>query len=266
MYALPILTNVLGKSFHFGFGIQTDHWVFFFGVFIIGTLLSGLYPALVLSGFKPAIVIKGAPFSRRKFGLRQVLVTAQLMIGIFLIAGTYAVHRQLRFMLNQDLGLDVKQVVSITGPMVYEDKETLKQKTKLFQEKLRALSDVTYVSGSHAVPGGSYNWGTEMTVDGNESVEEQAIRLMFVDDQFRQTYGLELIAGRFHNTDLQGEQHQVVVNETLVKKFNLGTPKEAIGKRNEKWQYHLPYYWSAKGLPLEIAQAGKNTNVAVLWQ
>ncbi len=249
---VPLLTEVIGKSFHFGFGIHTTHWVLFFGAFVAGTLLSGFYPALVLSRFKPAVVIGGSLSVKRKFGLRQVLVTAQLMISVFLIAGTYTVHRQLQFMLNQDLGLNVDQVISITGPMVYEDEELMRQKMKLFQEKLRALPTVNSVSGSDAIPGGDYNWSTGMSVDGKENAERKSIRLMFVDDQFQNTYGMELIAGRFHDPNLKGEKHPVVVNETLIRKFDLGSAEEAIGKKMRTGSTTFPiigvlkdYHWTS---------------------
>ncbi len=248
---VPLLNEVIGKTFYFGFGIYSEHWMVFFGAFVLGTILTGFYPALVLSRFKPSEIIKGSSSTgKRKFGLRQILVTAQLMIGVFLIAGTYTVHRQLQFMLSQNLGLNVDQVVSITAPMVFENEESLSQKMVVFYEKLRTLPAVSSVSASNSVPGGEYNWSTSMTVDGRENEHRQGIRMMFVDDHFHNTYDMELAAGRFHDPNLKGEKHPVVVNETLVKKFDLGTPEEAIGKKMRTGSTTFPiigvlkdYHW-----------------------
>ncbi|MFY0625945.1 MAG: ABC transporter permease [Reichenbachiella sp.] len=227
---LPILGNVIDAELVFGIGIKIEHWIYFGLAFLIGTLLSGFYPALVLSGYSPTAVIKGSSLSRqRRFGMRQILVVAQLVIGVFLISGTLAVFKQLQFMRNQDLGMNVDQVMSMRGPRVYDDKKLIDQKMKTFKQKLKAMPNVSEVSTSDAIPGGDYNWGTGMTKDGDEDSESQSVKMMWVDENFHNTYGLELLAGRFHSKDLKGEKGQVVVNETLLKKFALGTPEEAIG-------------------------------------
>ncbi|MEM9327867.1 MAG: ABC transporter permease [Bacteroidota bacterium] len=230
--AMPVLAQVIEKSFEFGFAIQSQHWLLFLVGFLVGTLLSGLYPALVLSRIGLSAATRGTSVAvRKKFGLRQVLVTAQLMIGLVLISATYSVHRQLQFMLSQDLGLEVEQVLSITSPMVYEDRDKMDQTMRVFQDKLKSLAAVSHVSFSDAIPGGSYNWTTNMYREGDEAEERKGVRMMFVDDQFMETYQMELLAGRFHSKELTSEEHWVVVNETLVKEFGLGTVEEAIGKR-----------------------------------
>ncbi|MEO1253788.1 MAG: FtsX-like permease family protein, partial [Bacteroidota bacterium] len=231
---IPALSEIVGKSIVYGENIQIQQWIIFLTLFLFGTLLSGFYPAVVLSRFRPAVVIKGTSgASQRKFGLRQTLVTVQLLIGIFLIAGTYTVYRQLQFMMSKDLGLNVNRVVTMRAkaPSPYDDEEKIRAQMKLFREKITSISEVSQASVSNAIPGGGFNWGTEMIVDGEQISEEKVIRMMMVDDHFHDTYEINLISGRFHDKDLQGEQHQIVVNETLIEKFQLGSPDEAIGKR-----------------------------------
>lgn len=250
---LPILENVSGKSFSFGVGIGLNDWIMFGSIFLLGTILSGFYPSVVLSRFKPAIVIKGSSFSgNRKFGLRQILVTLQLLIVVFLITGTWTVYRQLNFMQSEDLGLEVEQVLSIRAPFVYDDLEAVKGRIQLFREQLNTIPAVEEVSISDALPGGSYNWATQMNVEGALDQQKQSIRMMFVDDNFHQAYGIEIAAGRFHDPNLQSIEHQVVVNETLVKKFNLGTPQEALGKSMQAGSTRFPiigvvkdYHWKS---------------------
>ena len=227
---LPVMGDITGKVYSFGTGITLQQWLILLFIFVAGTFLSGFYPAFVLARFNIAIVIKGVTSSRvRKFGLRQVLVTFQLLIAIFLISGTWTVYRQLDFMQSQDLGLEVDKVLAVRGPFVYEDWDEKNRKLEVFRTSLLEMSGVEKVSLSRALPGGEYNWGTEMT---SEEVggEEYSIQLMFVDEHFKDTYNMELIAGRFHQQELQAVEHQVVVNETLLRKFNLGSPEEAIGK------------------------------------
>ena len=272
--SIPILSGIVGKSIVFGKDILIQQWLVFIAIFSLGTFLSGFYPAIVLSSFRPAVVIKGVSTSKRgKFGLRQILVTTQLVIGVFLISGTYTVHRQLQFMMDEDLGLNVDQVVTIKTPMVYEDKEKMKGQMKLFREKITTIPQVSQVSISDAIPGGGFNWGTEMIVDGEQISEERSIQMMMVDDQFLETYEIALVMGRFHNKELLAEEHQIVVNETLVKKFDLGTPEEAIGKRLRTGNTTLPiigvvkdYHWNSlrqekKSTILYYSDSGDNISV-----
>src|SRR5688572_27425898 len=55
---LPILKNIVGKNITFDFS-QPTLWMFLFGLFSLGSLASGAYPAFVLSSFKTTDVIKG---------------------------------------------------------------------------------------------------------------------------------------------------------------------------------------------------------------
>lgn len=93
------------------------------------------------------------------------------------------------------------------------------------------MAAISSVSGSDALPGGDYNLGTYMTKEGGEDTEEQRGIMIWVDENFYKTYEMELLAGRFHNKDLRGEENQVVINETLLERFGLGTPEEAVGKK-----------------------------------
>lgn len=238
--ALPVLGGVIDKELTLGIGIQPVNWMSFCGVFTVGTFLSGFYPALVLSRYRPSEVIKGDITSgNKKFGLRQTLVVLQLIIGVFLISGTLAVYKQLQFMSTQDLGMNVDQVISLRGPRVYDDREQMQQKMKVYLEKIRGLAAVASVSGSDAIPGGDYNWGTGMKVEGTES-DNQSVKMMWVDEHFHETYGIELLAGRFHSKDLRGEERQVVVNETLLSTFGLGEPENAIGKKMKVGDHVFP--------------------------
>ncbi len=271
---LPFLGSVMGKSLEFGTGVSLTHWVYFGVIFLLGTLLSGFYPAIVLSGFKPVLVIKGNTMSgHSKFGLRQVLVVAQLMVGLFLISGTMVVYKQLEFMRTSDLGLKVEQVLSIRGPRVFDDRDKMGQDLQVFKNKVRGLAAVSSVSGSDAIPGGDYNWGTSMIREGQDESQGQRVMMMWVDESFHDAYGMELLAGRFHSKDLRGEERQVVVNETTIKNFSFESPEEAIGKKMKVGDHVFPiigvlkdYHWFSlkeEKLPILLNFTEYGTNISV---
>ncbi|MEZ4930967.1 MAG: ABC transporter permease [Saprospiraceae bacterium] len=86
------------------------------GAFLLGAILSGMYPAFVLSGFRPVTVMKGL-FKNTAQGtaLRKGLIVFQFVTSIALIIGTMVVYKQLQFMRNQDLGVDIEQTLVLKG-------------------------------------------------------------------------------------------------------------------------------------------------------
>ena len=75
-----IITDLLTGSFLFNLSM----------IWLIGSALSGIYPAILMSGFIPVVVLKGKGASKGGGGfLRKALVIFQFATSIALIAGTY---------------------------------------------------------------------------------------------------------------------------------------------------------------------------------
>ena len=124
--ACPILIPLL--EFRSPIPISYSHGllVLILVLWLGGTLLSGLYPAFVLSSFKPIIVLKGKiKNSTRGIMLRKVLVITQFMASIALIAGTFIVYRQLNYMMNRDLGVNIDQVLVVERPGIVDTKKSV---------------------------------------------------------------------------------------------------------------------------------------------
>ncbi len=132
------------------------------GLFLIGSVLSALYPAMVLSAFSPVAGLKGKLSSSKGSVLRQGLATFQFAVSMILIMGTFIVYQQLRYMQQKDLGMDISQVMvlkagpSITSagqsqlkPSEYQSVSGLEVLTSQLQE----LAFVEEVSATSFIPG-----------------------------------------------------------------------------------------------------------------
>src|ERR1700722_19187148 len=106
--ALPAFDRISGLSLESADLMQGWFAGLLAVLWVVGSLLSGFYPAWILSGFQPIAVLKGKlKGSPGGVLLRKGLVTAQFMASIGLIAGTIIVYRQLHYMMNKDIGVNM---------------------------------------------------------------------------------------------------------------------------------------------------------------
>jgi putative ABC transport system permease protein len=110
----PFFADLTGRNIEFTMITAPEFWGTAILLFLIGTLLAGFYPALVISSFKPVVVLKGKVFKSSKGALlRQGLVVFQFTVSIILISGTIIVLQQLDFMKNKDLGININGSILI---------------------------------------------------------------------------------------------------------------------------------------------------------
>ena len=76
-------------------------------------ILGGLYPAFYLSGFGPGDLFKSSVSGEKKFLFRKVVIFFQFAISMVLIAGTVIVFTQVRYMQNQELGIDTEHILAL---------------------------------------------------------------------------------------------------------------------------------------------------------
>lgn len=194
------------------------------GVLLGVGLMAGAYPAFFLSGFRPAHALRGGDDPSRNALPRRVLVTLQFTISIVLIVGTIVVYRQMDFLLSKDLGFKKDQIVVLP----IED-TAMSGNFDAFKQMLLDHPDVTHVTGSNKVPGeGMMGFG--INPEGKPQDENWTATAIRVDDfDFLETYGLELVAGRYFDPKFPTDStHAVVINEALARTLGWDDP---VGKR-----------------------------------
>ncbi len=196
----------------------------------VGPILAGAYPALIMSSFSPSKVLKGSKYSGKTKGalfLRKGLVVFQFAISTFLIAGTYAVYKQLNYMRNSDLGMASEQVLTIAGPRVSISLKAF----EAFKNEVNNISGVTHFASSSTLPGKGFSFGTSARPLGSLENTGKRVDISWVDSGFTETYDIEILAGRDFSEAIRGTENGILVNESLIETFNLGSIQEAIGKR-----------------------------------
>jgi len=119
-------------------------------VLLVGAIASGVYPAFVLSSFNTADVIKGSVNAgSHVVALRKVLVIAQFSCSLCLIIGTWAMTKQILFMVHADKGVNTEGVLVLSGPENVSGE--LGESMHSFKHALENLSAVERVSRCEGV-------------------------------------------------------------------------------------------------------------------
>lgn len=177
-------------------------------------LMSGSYPAFFLSSFNPYEVLKGnAKNSTSNGRLRRILVVFQFAVSILLIVGTLIMNKQIKYMLNKDVGFSKEQVV------VIERAGVVGNKMKAFKESVKRVPGVINIASSTAVPGRTNNNNGYM-MEGRKD-ETFLMASSWVDYDYLDTYGMKLVSGRGFNESFTTDKQACILNESAIKNFSI---------------------------------------------
>ncbi len=203
----------------------------------VTTLMAGFYPALVLSGFSPAEAFRGKGSGKTKGAsliLRRGLVVFQFVVAQVFIVAVIVAALQMQYIRSKPLGFRKDGVINLRLP------QTTPDKISAFRSEIARMAGV--VTTTYCIGSPTARSGFTTRFNRPELYEQQKLEMAFkvADPQYLETYGLELLHGRFLNdSDVaqtaesvpkETRQYNCVLNETAVK--NLGyTPESALGNR-----------------------------------
>jgi len=193
---------------------------------LVVTFLAGSYPGLVLSRFQPVAALKGK-LSRQNlagFNTRRGLIVFQFTISLILIIGMIVITRQMLYIRQSDLGFNKDAVV-----MIPLSADSLSAAEKTLQNEFINVPGVKNVSLCYAAPASEETWSTSIRFDTRTEDELFKVNMKAGDENYISTFGLQLVAGR--NIFPSDTVREFLVNETLVRKLQLKSPEEALGKK-----------------------------------
>ncbi|WP_373513497.1 ABC transporter permease [Persicitalea sp.] len=201
---------------------------------VVGALVSGGYVAFTLISFQPVETLKGVLPTGRGGFLRKSLVVAQFSASIALVAGTLVLYQQLRYMQNENLGMELDQRMVIKSPEVGEG--SFADRTAALENDLAQLPYVKNFCQTGIVPGGYYNFSANRITRQNASPEDarKTYSMGIVDDRYLATYGIALAAGRNftpREAELGWEKSaKLMINEKAARQFGFASPEAAAGQ------------------------------------
>jgi putative ABC transport system permease protein len=198
--------------------------VFVFVLFaVIVGIAAGLAPAFHFSRVNPIQAIKNITSGGvKKLTGRKVLIVFQYSLSIMLIVATLMMYRQYNHYLNYDMGFSSENILNI---------HLQGNKAESFQKMLNEIPEVKSVSTSVLINGLSNYWGSDVR-NPNNPQDSTFVFANKVDENFLPLHNYQLLSGT--NFTLKpaedAKEDEVIVNEALVKRFNLGDKTTALGQ------------------------------------
>ncbi len=237
-FLLPLLNDVTGKELVVDVLYTPLVLVGFLGLFVLTSILAGLYPSFFVTKISPVYSLKGLDRRDTKGGLsfRKGLIIVQFTISILLISGTLIVNEQLDYLRSKPLGFQKDYILNVPVQSqnfnnVFGGVDSLKrQKMNVFEGELTSVPGVLGSSVSAFAPGqGAVN--RNVIPEGFTAEDNVLAPVYAVDYDFIELYGIEIVSGRNFSEEF-GTDHQsaFLINEQAIADYNFGDKETALGK------------------------------------
>lgn len=269
---LPVFNDLALKELSLPFDEPSFYMALTIALVIVA-FLAGLYPSFFLSSFKPVNVLKGKLALGAKSGIvRSSLVVFQFVISIFLIVGTIAIQKQLRYAQHKKIGFQKDQVI------IVHEAHFLGNHIQAFKDEALQNNFITSgtITGYLPVAGTWRNNNTywpEGKIPTGDDVEDMvAAQGWSVDLDYVNTLGMIIKTGRnFSPKFLSDSTESVLLNESAVEKFQLGP--DPLGKKISSFSASRPdgspdpnsvKSWTVIGVVEDFHFANMRENIAPL--
>lgn len=198
-------------------------------VLLIGALFSGYYPSLILLSHEPIKILKGNFSTSFKGNLyRNILLVFQFTCTLFLIVSTLGVYKQVIYMKNQNIGVNIEKKITFTAPIQRDS--TYDQRIKTFLTDLTSYPMISGYSTTSTVPG----MPQEFQIGGVRRLTAPVdnashFGLSYIDEHFVDFFGLTLLAGSNLSEATPADRDNVLINETAARILGYTNYEQAIG-------------------------------------
>ena len=207
--------------------LDLQTWGIFFGAASFGILINVLIPVLSVSSRLPQSLYRMNTQPAGKKVMRSVLTVVQFSSAIVLILWGYVVYLELDFILNKEIGIDRKNIITIESP-INQSKHDLNNFDRLVNHFSNSpgIEKVTY---SRLVPGDNPRRAKLIRTPGSDN--QVGLDANGVHETFIPFFQLQLLAGRNFIPD--DREDVIIVSRHAATRLGFSTPESAIGARTE---------------------------------
>jgi putative ABC transport system permease protein len=191
---------------------------------VITCLLFGLLPAMRATAQTPGAAMKagsrGTTDTRERFGVRRLLVVAQVALSLVLVVGALLFVRSLRNLTTLDAGFRQEGIL-VTSMDLRRAGVPEGSRLALFDritQTVRHIPGVTDAAQAFIVPVSGSGWNNNIVIDGKKRKEN--VNFNRVSDRYFTTMGTPLLAGRdFDAHDTLAGARVAIVTQSFARVF-----------------------------------------------
>ncbi|MDX1531904.1 MAG: FtsX-like permease family protein, partial [Rhodothermales bacterium] len=197
-------------------------------------LVAGSYPALLLSRFEPVRALRQRTAGTASGAtLRRGLVVFQFTISIFLVIGTIAIHEQLDYVSDARLGIEPERTIVL--PLG----DGLADRHRLVRDEVARLPGVEAVSAAGTVPARPVS-DFLYRPEGWTSEDLPGWDTFFIDDQYAEVLGMEVVRGRDFAEDVASDTSGFLLNEAAWRAIQRETGGQWANPIGRQLDFYLP--------------------------
>jgi len=201
---LPLFNTLSNKSLSLGYLFDGKLVFELIALFVLTSLIAGFYPAMVLTRFEPTKILYNRFQVAGKNYFQKTLVILQFVMATSLVALTFVLYQQFKYITNADLGYDDSNLVLIEQ---YDNRT----KGQLFTKLLADNPAIQEVAAKNA--------GNNNTIAKISSGEIMNFRQDIITPNFLTELKIPMAEGRnFSLSNATDSVDKVLVNEAFVKK------------------------------------------------
>jgi putative ABC transport system permease protein len=198
---LPAVERFLGHHLQVTFTSRIYLLLMAYGSMFCISVLTGLYPALILSSFKPAVTLTNRLFSHGRSSqniIRRSLVVVQFTISIIVLIALIVVKNQANYLNNRDIGYNKNNLLHI-------DFVQFDGKAQYFKNELLKQTGVVSASITGWGPGQGLGSMSSEINDPDHSGSKLNVWFINADLDFATTMGFHLQRGRLLDHNFGGD-------------------------------------------------------------
>jgi putative ABC transport system permease protein len=196
-------------------------------VVLFGIVGTGIYPVMIILKKYPLNIHDRKFIGRDKYSISGFLTVFQFSCAIVLLVWIYLVNRQLKFILDKDIGYDYEEVMVVDLPVIKG--KDIDLKIEYFARQAMKIPEIRSYSVSQSVAGD--NDQQFIALKRNES--DPGIQVETnggVDHNFIPFYNIKLISGRNFLPDSPADFNSIILSESTVQRLGFVNPEDAIGR------------------------------------
>lgn len=218
-----------------GFSVFVNYYVGWLDILlliVVGSFIAGVFPAVLIAYYKPMPALKGDNKNiKGGFTIKRLLLVGQFAVSILMIAGSLAIHRQMRLLKKQDLGMKIENILVLHAPNYSYEDTTYHKTYQSFKNEVLKQSSILDITSSSNIPGVENSWSLNGVIRRPHTDRGEAGTYYFVESDFNYIdfFGFDIVAGRDFSEDFTSPTPTIILNEKACKSLGFQNPEKAIG-------------------------------------